>query len=188
MTSDERGGGVVPGGASCTPGADNERGNGGVHFFPVGHFTQRPAAERRAGEALWAKTPEGGKAIYRATIRTGPQGSFCTAHVFQQIPGQNRIFMGWYSQGTQVFDFTENDDGTVDLREAGWFTPENANTWVSHIFKAERNRTGRSRTRARRATASCRARAAARSTSTRSRCRRRRSRSAGRRRARPSSR
>ena len=47
--------------------------------------------------------------------------------------------MGWYSQGTQVFDFTENADGTVDLREAGWFTPENANTWVSHVFKAERN-------------------------------------------------
>ena len=50
--------------------------------------------------------------------------------------------MGWYSQGTQVFDFTERADGTVALREAGWFTPENANTWVSHIFKAVRNRDG----------------------------------------------
>jgi hypothetical protein len=50
--------------------------------------------------------------------------------------------MGWYSQGTQVFDFTENADGTLTFREAGWFTPENANTWVSHIFKAERNADG----------------------------------------------
>ena len=47
--------------------------------------------------------------------------------------------MGWYSQGTQVFDFTENADGTITFHEAGWFTPENANTWVSHVFKAQRN-------------------------------------------------
>jgi hypothetical protein len=142
MTSDERGGGVVPGGASCTPGADNERGNGGVHFYPVSAFTQNVPMTTERAHALYAKTSKGGKAIYRANIRTGPQGSFCTAHVFQQIPGQNRIFMGWYSQGTQVFDFTENADGTVDFREAGWFTPENANTWVSHVFKVERNRDG----------------------------------------------
>ena len=62
--------------------------------------------------------------------------------MFQQIPGQNRIFMGWYSQGTQVVDFTENADGTVDFKEAGYFIPANANTWVSHIFKVERNRDG----------------------------------------------
>jgi hypothetical protein len=58
----------------------------------------------------------------------------------QQIPGQNRIFMGWYSQGTQVVDFTENADGTVDFKEAGYFIPENANTWTSAIFKVQRNR------------------------------------------------
>jgi hypothetical protein len=62
--------------------------------------------------------------------------------VFQQIPGQNRIFMGWYSQGTQVVDFTQNANGTVDFKEAGYFIPENANTWVSHVFKVERNRDG----------------------------------------------
>ena len=47
--------------------------------------------------------------------------------------------MGWYSQGTQVVDFTENEDGTISFKEAGWFTPENANTWTSHVFKAQRN-------------------------------------------------
>jgi hypothetical protein len=62
--------------------------------------------------------------------------------VFQQIPGQNRIFMGWYSQGTQVVDFTENADGTVDFKEAGYFIPEGANTWVSHVFKVEKNANG----------------------------------------------
>ncbi|HEX8084131.1 MAG TPA: hypothetical protein VF529_07545 [Solirubrobacteraceae bacterium] len=142
ITSDERGGGVVPGGASCSPGVDNVRGNGGLHFFPIEGFTKDTPLTAEQAHALYAKTPEGENAIYRAPTRTGPQASICTAHVFQQIPGQNRIFMGWYSQGTQVFDFTENEDGTIAFREAGWFTPENANTWVSHVFKAQRNEDG----------------------------------------------
>ncbi len=50
--------------------------------------------------------------------------------------------MGWYSQGTQVVDYVENPDGTFEFREAGWFIPENANTWVSHVFKVECNDDG----------------------------------------------
>src|SRR5215210_5192250 len=50
--------------------------------------------------------------------------------------------MGWYLQGTQVVDFTENADGTLDFKEAGFFTPVNANTWTSAIFKAQRNLDG----------------------------------------------
>ncbi|HEX8205491.1 MAG TPA: hypothetical protein VF587_05475 [Solirubrobacteraceae bacterium] len=142
ITSDERGGGVVPGGASCSPGVDNVRGNGGLHFFPVSNFTKRTPLTTEQADKLHALTPEGAKAVYRATVRTEPQGTVCTAHVFQQIPGQNRIFMGWYSQGTQVFDFTENPDGTISLREAGYFTPEHANEWTSHVFKAQRNQDG----------------------------------------------
>ena len=142
ITSDERGGGTVPGGASCSRGVDNVRGNGGLHFLPTRNFTTRTPLSAEQAQALWGKTADGKKAIYRATPRTGPQASFCTAHVFQQIPGQNRIFMGWYSQGTQVLDFTENADGTLTFREAGWFTPENANTWTSHVFKAQRNADG----------------------------------------------
>ena len=75
-------------------------------------------------------------------MRTQPQGSLCTAHVFHQIPGQNRIFMAWYSQGTQVVDFTENPDGTIDFKEAGYFIPANENTWSSAVFKAQRNPDG----------------------------------------------
>ena len=90
----------------------------------------------------YARTPEGEKAIFRSPVRTGGQATICTAHVFQQIPGQNRIFMGWYSQGTEVFDFVENPDGTVTLKEVGWFIPPNANQWVSAIFKAQENPDG----------------------------------------------
>jgi hypothetical protein len=144
IATDERGGGVTPPGATCpTSPADNPQGNGGVHFYRADRlFTNGPPPTAEEAWSSYARTPEGGKAIYRAPVRTQPQASTCTAHVFQQIPGQNRIFMGWYSQGTQVLDFHENADGTVEIEEAGYFIPANANQWVSHVFKWQRNRNG----------------------------------------------
>ena len=154
IATDERGGGVSPPGASCSQVSDLKQGNGGVHFYRADQLLQAtpevPNAEggidlEKSAEAAWqsyAKTPEGEKAIYRAPVRTGAQATVCTAHVMQQIPGQNRIFMGWYSQGTQVIDFTENPDGTVSFKEAAHFIPANANEWVSHIFKAQENPDG----------------------------------------------
>ena len=142
ISSDERGGGVVPPGATCASVGDNPAGNGGLHWYRMDRLrATTPATAQEAFEA-YARQPSGRKAIYRAKVRTGAQASLCTAHVFQQIPGQNRIFMGWYSQGTQVVDFTENADGTVVPREAGWFIPGNANTWVSHVFKYQQNLDG----------------------------------------------
>jgi len=142
IATDERGGGVVPPGATCSPAGDNVQGNGGLHAYAVDRL--KPSVPGSAEEAFqsYARTPKGEKAIFRARIRTQPQGSFCTAHVFQQIPGQNRIFMGWYSQGTQVVDFVEHRDGTFEFKEAGYFIPENANQWVSQIFKVQRNDDG----------------------------------------------
>jgi hypothetical protein len=154
IATDERGGGVLPPGATCSQANDVKAGNGGVHFYRADALQQSTPEVRgpdgkldtakSAEEAFkaYARTPEGGKAIYRAPVRTGGQATVCTAHVMQQIPGQNRIFMGWYSQGTQVLDFTENPDGTVSIKEAGHFIPVNANEWVSHIFKAQENPDG----------------------------------------------
>ena len=143
IATDERGGGVTPPGASCSQAGDNPMGNGGVHFFRADRLRQDGPPERaqEAWEA-YARTPDGKKAIYRAPIRTGAQATVCTSHVMQQIPGQNRIFMAWYSQGTQVLDFTENPDGTVTLKEAGFFIPADTNAWVSQIFKAQQNPDG----------------------------------------------
>jgi hypothetical protein len=154
LATDERGGGVVPPGATCSPGADNTRGNGGVHAYQVDELDlERPETVEEAQEP-YAIDPNGGedaKAIFRAPIRTGPEASFCTAHVMQQIPGQNRIFMGWYSQGTQVIDYVElpdgrfefvEDDAEVGTEQAGFFIPENANEWVSHIFRVDENDDG----------------------------------------------
>jgi hypothetical protein len=113
-----------------------------VHFYRTDRLRRgTPETPEQAFNA-YAEKPGGGKAIYRAQIRTQPRATVCTAHVFQQIPGQNRIFMGWYSQGTQVIDFVERPDGSVRATEAGWFLPANNNEWVSAIFRMRRNANG----------------------------------------------
>jgi hypothetical protein len=143
ISTDERGGGVSPPGASCSPGADNRAGNGGLHVYRNDRLLRRAPNDANDAFGSYALTPQGQKAIYRAPVRTQPQPSLCTAHVFQQIPGQNRIFMGWYSQGTQVLDFVEHANGRFEWREAGFFIPVQANEWVSHVFKVERERDGK---------------------------------------------
>ncbi len=50
--------------------------------------------------------------------------------------------MAWYSQGTHVIDFLERPDGTIELKEVGYFIPENANQWVSAVFRTEQNSDG----------------------------------------------
>jgi hypothetical protein len=143
LSTDERGGGVLPPGATCgTSPSDLRAGNGGIHAYRVDRLAKQVPESARQAFRAYARTPSGEKAIYRAQIRTQPQAAFCTSHVFQQIPGQNRIFMGWYSQGTQVVDFVERRNGTFRFKEAGFFIPENANTWVSQVFKVDRNRNG----------------------------------------------
>ena len=142
LATDERGGGVLPPGATCAPGADNLAGNGGIHAYRVGMLRSGGPGTPQESFRSYAVTPDGRKAIYRAPIRTGPQAAFCTSHVFQQIPGQNRIFMGWYSQGTQVVDFVEHSNNRIEFREAGWFLPTNANTWASAVFKYQYNADG----------------------------------------------
>ena len=178
LVTDERGGGVLPVGASCSPGADNLLGNGGIHAYPVDKLgTDPPALPDPIGSAsdevnayqeeVYAKNSDGERAIFRAPIQTEPQGSLCTSHVFQQIPGQNRIFMAWYSQGTQVVDFTEN--ATARSTSSGPATSSRS-TRTSGSRTCSRSRgtpTGRSPTAARRATSCSATPAVTPSTSTR---------------------
>ncbi|WP_052664882.1 hypothetical protein [Nitriliruptor alkaliphilus] len=153
IVTDERGGGVAPGGASCSPGVDIPQGNGGLHAYAVDRLKgggdpagyQAPDTAEDAWES-YALTAEGEKAIARAPINTGPQVTECTAHVFHQIPGQNRIFMGWYTQGVQVWDYVEgvDEDGndTFDFHHVGYFIPELANTWTSAVWRVTENEDG----------------------------------------------
>jgi hypothetical protein len=147
LATDERGGGVSPPGATCATG-NNEtllQGNGGIHAYRVSRLLTSSPTGPNAAQTAWqsyARTPSGDKAIYRAEPVTGVEPTVCTAHVFHQIPGQNRIFMGWYSQGTQVVDFVEHRDGTVTFSKAGHFVPLEANEWVSAIFRVQKNGNG----------------------------------------------
>ena len=142
LATDERGGGVAPPGASCSPSVDNTAGNGGIHFYRTDALLKQKPTTPEQAFSSYARTPAGERAIFRAQIRTGAQPSLCTAHVFHQIPGQNRIFMGWYSQGTRVIDFEERSDGTVAFEEVAHFIPQNADQWVSAVFKVEPNLDG----------------------------------------------
>ena len=147
LATDERGGGVAPPGASCAAGSNEalRQGNGGIHAYRVDRLLTSSPTGPNAAETAWqsyARTPDGDKAIYRAEVFTPIEPTICTAHVFHQIPGQNRIFMGWYSQGTQVVDFIEHKDGTVTFQKAGHFIPTGANEWVSAIFKVRENGNG----------------------------------------------
>jgi hypothetical protein len=147
LATDERGGGVSPPGASCAAGSNEalRQGNGGIHAYRVDRLLTSSPTGPTAAQTAWqsyARTPVGEKAIYRADVTTPIEPTICTSHVFHQIPGQNRIFMGWYSQGTQVVDFTEHSDGTVSFAKAGHFIPTGANEWVSAIFKVLNNGDG----------------------------------------------
>ena len=142
LATDERGGGVTPPGASCSPGVDNVWGNGGIHAYRTDRLLMTSPSTAEQAWTSYARTSTGAKAIYRAPIRTGPQADLCTSHVFHQIPGQNRIFMGWYTQGTQVVDFVEGKKGTIDFTERAYFIPANANQWVSAVFKMRKNADG----------------------------------------------
>ena len=177
LATDERGGGVTPPGATCPP---RRRQPDRQRRPPRLPRPARPAdaptpGTRRRGVRRPTRGPR--RAARRSTARRSAPSrrrSLCTAHVFQQIPGQNRIFMGWYSQGTQVVDFTENPDGTIDFNDAGYFIPINANTWVVGDLQgpAQPGRHVHLLGRDRRLQHSARP-GATRSTSTRSRCPRR---------------
>jgi hypothetical protein len=162
LATDERGGGVLTG-AQCSPGNPIAITNGGVNAFQVDQLRtgeNRPETAEEAFEA-YARGTDGKKSIFRAPVRTGAEPTFCTAHVMQQVPGENRIFMGWYTQGTQVIDYVELPDGRLEFVEdaraqegsettsaqapteqAGFFIPQNANEWVSHVFRKQDNGDG----------------------------------------------
>ncbi|MGH2723057.1 MAG: hypothetical protein ACRDI0_02120, partial [Actinomycetota bacterium] len=89
LVTDERGGGVVPPGASCAPGVDNPEGNGGAHVFDI----------RNPSNIRYALTPSGEKAVFISDI-VNPAATFCDIHVIEHIPGEQRLIVAYYSSGT----------------------------------------------------------------------------------------
>ncbi len=129
--TDERGGGVVPGGASCAEGVDNPYGNGGMHVFDISN----PA------NPTYALDTAGNKAVFISDeIVTAP--TFCTIHVIEQIPGENRLVIGWYSQGIKIVDYAIDSQGRWSFNEVANFTLPGAQTWAAEQFKMTDNPDG----------------------------------------------
>jgi hypothetical protein len=132
FVTDERGGGIVPGGASCTEPNVNPYENGGVHVF------------KTSGDQIrYAKNPEGDNAVFIGNVHV-ESPTFCTAHVMEQVPNEQRFTIAWYTQGTKIVDYFIDDNGRWTFRETASVIPTGpaANTWVSQVFKKRNNGDG----------------------------------------------
>jgi hypothetical protein len=130
FVTDERGGGVVPPGASCTEGVDNPQGNGGMHAF---RLTALP-------EISYGRFPNGDKAVWRSDI-LNPAATFCDIHVIEHIPGEQRLIVAYYSSGAKIVDYWI-ENGRWYFRETASLILPGANTWAVEDFKIRRNRNG----------------------------------------------
>jgi hypothetical protein len=131
FVTDERGGGVVPPGSSCSPGIDNPFGNGGAHAFDVSD----------PSSIHYATTPGGRKSVYISDAVV-PAETFCDVHVIEQVPGEQRFIAAYYSQGTKIVDYFVDAQGHLQFRETSSFTLPNANTWAVEDFKITDNPDG----------------------------------------------
>ncbi|HEX5861860.1 MAG TPA: hypothetical protein VFY58_08450 [Nocardioides sp.] len=124
FVTDERGGGVVPPGSSCSPGIENPYGNGGAHAFDISD----------PSDIEYATTPTGEKAVYISDAVV-PAATFCDIHVIEQIPGEQRFIAAYYTQGIKVVDYFVDDAGHIQFVERASFTLPRANTWAAEDFK-----------------------------------------------------
>lgn len=131
FVTDERGGGTVPGGASCSPEEENPYGNGGVHMFDISDPTK----------IEYAMTPDDQKAVFIGSAQV-PQTALCTSHRMELVPREQRFFISWYSQGTKVVDYFFDENGRVVFRETASFVPEGTNQWAVQPFKIVTNEDG----------------------------------------------
>ena len=131
FVTDERGGGVVPGGATCQPGVPNPYGNGGIHVLDI----------RDPANIQYAKKDGGGKAIWIGTPRV-PATTFCTVHVIEKIPGEQRLVVAYYSQGTKIVDYWIDGQGEFHFRETASIILPGAETWATEDFKIVDNPDG----------------------------------------------
>ena len=124
FVTDERGGGVVPPGSSCSPGIDNPFGNGGAHAFDISD----------PSTIDYATGPDGRKAVYISDAVV-PAETFCDIHVIEHVPGEQRFIAAYYTQGIKIVDYYVDGDGHVQFVERASLTLPNANTWAAEDFK-----------------------------------------------------
>jgi hypothetical protein len=144
FVSDERGGGVIPPGATCSPGIDNPFGNGGLHVFDI---SQRVPDLNDTPENPqppyfpYAQTVDGDKAIWRSEPVV-PAATFCTVHMHHRMHDEERFFVSYYSQGIKVLDYEIDEEGRFTFTETASFTLAGTNSWAAQPFKIVDNEDG----------------------------------------------
>ena len=131
FVTDERGGGIIPGSAACEPGVDNPYGNGGIHVFDI----RNPAGMQ------YAEKDGGGKAVWIGEPYV-PAQTFCTVHVIEKIPDEQRLVVAYYSQGTKILDYWQDAEGEFHFRETASIIFPGAETWATEDFKIVDNPDG----------------------------------------------
>jgi len=131
FVTDERGGGVVPPGASCSTGVDNPYGNGGIHAFDISD----------PSSIDYVLTPGGEKVVWRSEI-LAPNATFCDVHVIEHIPGENRLIVAYYSSGTKIVDYFIDDNGRITFQETASLILPSNNVWAVEDFKIVDNGDG----------------------------------------------
>jgi putative cell wall-binding protein len=135
VVSDERGGGVVPGGASCDSAGFNEIGNGGLHFFDItdpDDITYATMVDADGNES---------RAVWRGDIVV-PRGEFCVVHRFRFLEGEQRAVMGYYSQGIKILDYEIDEQGRFRFTEVASYVLPQANSWTADVFATRDNADG----------------------------------------------
>jgi putative cell wall-binding protein len=135
LVSDERGGGVIPGGASCTDDNFDIYGHGGLHVFD---YTD-PSNIQHA--KMLDDNGEEQRAFWR-TENIFPHGTFCVAHRFRFLEGEQRFIMGYYTQGVRIIDYEIDEDGYISFEEVGSYAFKESNTWTGDVFHHEDNENG----------------------------------------------
>ena len=134
FVTDERGGGIVPPSASCVPTVDNPYGNGGLHVFDM-------TKKDETGRFQYAEAAAGGKAVY-ISRNVLPSPTFCTIHVIEQIPDEQRIVAAWYTQGVKILDYEIDDAGKWSFTEVSSFGYVGNDIWAAEVFKINNNADG----------------------------------------------
>ena len=134
VVTDERGGGVVPGGATCTQDSFDTYGHSGMHFFDItdpANITYAQMVDDEGNTVMDGDEPA--RAFWRGEVVL-PQHTFCVVHRFRFLPGEQRIVMGYYSQGMKILDYDIDAEGRLSFTEVASFLFKDSITWTGDVF------------------------------------------------------
>jgi putative cell wall-binding protein len=138
VVTDERGGGALPGGATCTEPIlqlGNEFGNGGLHVLDITDPSAIDYATTLDGDG------EPVRAVWQGDVVL-PSPTFCVIHRIQVLPDEQRIIMGYYSQGVKILDYGVDADGNFVFDEVASMILPGANSWTTDAWRITDNADG----------------------------------------------